>query len=60
MTSLVHPAYPAQELGAARVESAARSARRARKRFDSTEGLAAMLLAAVVALIEYLLFVGTL
>jgi hypothetical protein len=49
MTSLIHPAYPAQDPGAARAESVARSARRARKHFDGTKGLAAMLLAAVVA-----------
>ncbi|MGH8819894.1 MAG: hypothetical protein ACREWJ_01185 [Rhodoferax sp.] len=49
MTSLVHPAYSAQDPGAARIESVARSARPARKGFDSTKGLAAMLLAAVVA-----------
>ncbi|WP_210411669.1 hypothetical protein [Rhodoferax sediminis] len=49
MTSFVHTAYPAQHLGVARVESAIRTARQFRKGFDSTKGLAAMLLAAVVA-----------
>ncbi|OOG53443.1 hypothetical protein [Polaromonas sp. C04] len=49
MTSFVHTAYPAQHPGVARVESTIRAARQFRKGFDSTKGLAAMLLAAVVA-----------
>ena len=48
MSSLVHPAYP--RLGGAQLESAVpRSGRPVRKGLDSTKGLAAMLLAAVVA-----------
>lgn len=49
MTSFVHTAYPAQHPGVARIESTVRTARQLRKGFDSTKGLAAMLLAAVVA-----------
>ncbi len=48
MSILVHPASP--HLGGARLESAVpRAVRPARKGLDSTKGLAAMLLAAVVA-----------
>jgi hypothetical protein len=49
MTSFVHTAYPAQHPGVARIESTVRTASQLRKGFDSTKGLAAMLLAAVVA-----------
>ena len=49
MTSFVHTAYPAQHPGVARIESTVRTAQKLRKGFDSTKGLAAMLLAAVVA-----------
>ncbi|MEO7128653.1 MAG: hypothetical protein ABI040_07285 [Rhodoferax sp.] len=49
MTSFVHTAYPAQHPGVARIESTVRAARQLRKGFDGTKGLAAMLLAAVVA-----------
>ena len=49
MINFVHAAYPAQHSGVARAEPAIRAARQLRKGFDSTKGLAAMLLAAVVA-----------
>ncbi|MEO6972030.1 MAG: hypothetical protein ABI135_01215 [Rhodoferax sp.] len=50
MTSLAHPAYSAQDRsGVARIESAASTARPARKGLNSSKGLAAMLLAAVVS-----------
>lgn len=49
MTSFVHTAYPTQHPGVARFESTVRAARQLRQGFDSTKGLAAMLLAAVVA-----------
>ncbi|TAM39207.1 MAG: hypothetical protein EPN61_12655 [Burkholderiaceae bacterium] len=50
MTSLAHPAYPAQDRArVARIESTPSTARPARKGLDSSKGLAAMLLAAVVA-----------
>lgn len=49
MTSFVHTDFPTQHAGIARVEAAIESARELRKDFNGTKGLAAMLLAAVVA-----------
>lgn len=49
MTGFVHTAHPAQHPGVVRAQSALRTARQFRKNFDSTKGLAAMLLAAIVA-----------
>ena len=50
MTSLAHPAYPAQDRArVARIESTPSTAQPVRKGLDSSKGLAAMLLAAVVA-----------
>ena len=49
MTSFIQPSFPAQHLGVARVESAVSSVKSMRKDFDSTKGLAAMLLAAMVS-----------
>ena len=49
MTSFVNVNHPAQHAGVARFESALDAAQQARKSFDGTRGLAAMLLAAVVA-----------
>jgi hypothetical protein len=49
MTSFVHTDYPSQHAGVARVEAAIESARALRKDLNGTKGLAAMLLAAVVA-----------
>ena len=49
MASFIQTSYPAQHLGVARVESAAISARAPRQSFDSTKGLSAMLLAAMVS-----------
>jgi hypothetical protein len=45
----VHTEYPQQHPGVARVESAVAAARQMRQGFDSARGLAAMLLAAIVA-----------
>lgn len=49
MTSFVHVEYPTRHPGVARLENAVAAAGRLRKSFDSTKGLTAMLLAAVVA-----------
>lgn len=49
MTSFVRIDYPAVHPGVARFEAAFKSASTLRRSFDSTRGLAAMLLAAVVA-----------
>ncbi len=49
MTSFIQPNYPAQHLGVARIESAVDAVRRMRRGFDSTKGLSAMLLAAMVS-----------
>lgn len=49
MTSFVHTDYPTQHAGVARFEAAFESARALRQDFNGTKGLAAMLLAAVVA-----------
>lgn len=49
MTSFVHTDYPAQHPGVVRMENVIASAGRMRKGFDGTRGLAAMLLAAMVA-----------
>ncbi len=47
--NFVHAEYALSHPGVARAEQAVESARALRQRFDSTRGLAAMLLAAVVA-----------
>lgn len=47
--NFVHTEYPLQHAGVARVEQAVESVRELRRGFDSTRGLAAMLLAAAVA-----------
>ncbi len=49
MTSFVHPHFRTNHPGVDRMESAFDAAKQFRKGFDSTRGLAAMLLAAVVA-----------
>jgi len=49
MTSFVNIKYPAEHPGVVRLESAVRAARQLRKGFDSTRGLAGLLLAAIVA-----------
>ncbi len=49
MTSFIQPSFPAQHLGIARVESAVSSMKSMKRDFDSTKGLAAMLLAAMVS-----------
>ena len=49
MTSFIQPSFPAQHLGVARVESAVSSVKSMQRDFDSTKGLAAMLLAAMVS-----------
>ena len=49
MTSFIQPSFPAQHQGVARVESAVSSAKSMGRDFDSTKGLAAMLLAAMVS-----------
>ena len=49
MTSFIQPSFPAQHQGVARVESAVSSVKSMRRDFDSTKGLAAMLLAAMVS-----------
>ena len=46
MTSFIQPSFPTQHMGVARVESAVKSLQ---VNFDSTKGLAAMLLAAMVS-----------
>lgn len=46
MTSFIQPSFPTQHLGVARVESAVKSLQ---GNFDSTKGLSAMLLAAMVS-----------
>ncbi len=49
MTSFVHVEQPATHAGVARAEAAFGAARELGRRFDSTRGLAAMLLAAILA-----------
>ena len=49
MTSFVNIKYPAEHPGVARFESAVGAARQLRTGFDSTRGLAGLLLAAIVA-----------
>lgn len=49
MTSFIQPSFPTQHLGLARVESAVDSVRGLRRGFDSTKGLSALLLAAMVS-----------
>ncbi|WP_341922517.1 hypothetical protein [Polaromonas sp. YR568] len=49
MTSFVNIKYPAEHPGVARFESAVGAARQLRNGFDSTRGLAGLLLAAIVA-----------
>lgn len=49
MASFVHIDYPTEHPGVARAESVIAAVRRLRRGFDSTKGLAAMLLAAVVS-----------
>ena len=49
MTSYLHPSFPAQHSGVARIEAAMGTARVIRQRFDSTKGLSVMLLAAMVS-----------
>jgi len=49
MTNFVHVEYPSHHPGVDRFENAVAAAGQMRKRFDSTKGLAAMLLAAMVA-----------
>lgn len=49
MTSFVHIDYPQAHPGVTRFENAVVSARQLRQGFDGTKGLAAMLLAAMVA-----------
>ncbi|MDI1236841.1 MAG: hypothetical protein PSV26_05075 [Polaromonas sp.] len=49
MTSFVNINYPAEHPGVVRFESAVGAARELRKGFDSTRGLAGLLLAAIVA-----------
>lgn len=49
MTNFVHVEYPSHHPGVDRFENAVAAASQMRKRFDSTKGLAAMLLAAMVA-----------
>ena len=49
MTRFVHVEYPTRHPGVERLENAVGVARQLRKSFDTTKGLAAMLLAAMVA-----------
>lgn len=49
MASFIQPSFPAQHSGVARIESAVTAARAMRHGFDSTRGLSAMLLAAMVS-----------
>lgn len=49
MSSLLHTSYPVQYSGATRAASAVAAVRGIRGRFDSTRGLSAMLLAAMVS-----------
>lgn len=49
MSSFIQPSYPARHAGVARMESAATAVQGMRRGFDSTQGLSAMLLAAMVS-----------
>jgi hypothetical protein len=49
MTSFIQPSFPSQHPGVARIEAAAGAVSAMRRDFDSTRGLAAMLLAAMVS-----------
>ena len=49
MSGFIQPSYPARHAGVARMESAATAAQGMRRGFDSTQGLSAMLLAAMVS-----------
>ena len=49
MASFIQPSYPAQHQGVVRIESAVGAVRAMRRGFDSTKGLSAMLLAAMVS-----------
>jgi hypothetical protein len=49
MTSFVHPSFPTEHAGVARVESVIAAAGDIRQNFDSTRTLAGMLLAAIAA-----------
>ncbi len=49
MTSFVHPQFPVQHPGVSRAESVVAAAQQLGKGFNSTRGLASMLLAAMVA-----------
>jgi hypothetical protein len=49
MTSFVHPSFPAEHPGVARVESAIAAVQRSGRGFDSTKGISALLLAAIVS-----------
>lgn len=49
MASFIQPSYPAQHPGVARFEAAAETVGAMRRGFDSTKGLSAMLLAAMVS-----------
>lgn len=49
MTNFVHVEYPSRHPGVERFENMVAAAGQVRKGFDSTKGLAAMLLAAIVA-----------
>ena len=49
MASFIQPSYPAQHPGVVRIESAVGAVSAMRRGFDSTKGLSAMLLAAMVS-----------
>lgn len=49
MTSFIQPSFPARHAGVERLEAGATAVRAMRLRFDSTKGLSAMLLAAMVS-----------
>ena len=49
MASFIQPSFPARHSGDARLESAANGVKVARRGFDTTRGLSAMLLAAMVS-----------
>lgn len=49
MTSFIQPSFPTEHPGVVRIESAAKALGEMRRDFNSTKGLSAMLLAAMVA-----------
>jgi hypothetical protein len=49
MTSFIQPSFPTEHPGVVRIESAAAALGEMRRSFDSTKGLSAMLLAAMVS-----------